>query len=113
MTVSKDDHVPLPSLEPPTPEQIRQQSREDARKKIAYILVGTYVLLVIANVALPTTLFMANRPDGSFSMSDLKDLSSAISSILAGLVGILGFVVGYYFKSIDDESGGRKTPKKR
>lgn len=94
---------------PKTPEQ----TTADARKTIAYILVGVYVLLVVANVALPVTLFLTNRPAGPFSMSDLKDLSSAISSILAGLVGILGFVVGYYFKSIDEHGLGKKPPKKK
>ena len=68
------------------------------------MLVGIYVAIVIANVAVPVGLFLTDRPPGPFTMTDLKDVSSAITSITAGLVGILGFVVGYYFKSVDDES---------
>lgn len=114
MTPSRRDDVPRPELEPLTPEQKRANDREDARKAIAYILVVVYVLLVVTNVALPVILFMTNRPaDAPFLMSDLKDLSAAISSIVAGLVGILGFVVGYYFKSIEDLEPSKKSPKKR
>lgn len=113
MTSSRRDDIPRPDLKPLAPHQKRANDREDARKTIAYILVIVYVLLVVTNVALPVILFMTNRPAGPFLMSDVKDLSAAISSIVAGLVGILGFVVGYYFKSIDDIETGRKSPKKR
>ncbi len=87
----------------PTAPKSSQEKVADARKNIAYLLVGVYIVLLLGNVVLPIVLYLTSTPRTSFSMVDLKDLSSAISGVLGGLVGILGFVVGYYFKSIDDD----------
>ncbi|HMQ37167.1 MAG TPA: hypothetical protein PKE46_05985 [Micropruina sp.] len=94
-----EDVVPQPQFAK-TPEQ----TNADARRTIAVILIVVYVLLVIANVSVPLGLYMTSRPTGPFTMADVKDLATTITSVLAGLVGILGFVVGYYFKSADDKA---------
>ena len=109
MTQSQSDRVPPPAFGPKTPKE----KLEDARTTIAYIVIGAYVFLVIVNVALPVIMYLMNRPTEPFSMTDLKDLSSSITGILAGLVGILGFVVGYYFKSIDDQRAAKRASKAR
>jgi hypothetical protein len=35
-------------------------------------------------------------------IGDIQNLSTAVTTALSGLVGILGFVVRYYFKSVRD-----------
>lgn len=102
---ARSDPVPPAVLAPRSPEEINA----DARRTIAYILIVSYVVLVIANVAVPVLLYLTSRPAGPFTMDDVRDLTSAITGILTGLVGILGFVVGYYFKALDDT----QTPPQR
>ena len=93
----------LPSHALPRPDTLTVE-KEKARQRIAYIVVIAYVLLVAANIAIPTVLYMQYKPDyQSLNIDNVKDLMLAISSILSGLVGILGFVVGYYFKSIEQD----------
>lgn len=88
------DHLPETSLE---------GRREDARRNIAYCVVAVYLFLVLINIGLPVGLYMAFRNKGPFTIGDVKDLTSLITGALASLVGILGFVVGYYFKSLEDK----------
>jgi hypothetical protein len=45
------------------------------------------------------------RANNGFSASDARDLMLAMSGTLSGLVGVLGFVMGYYFKELDQPSG--------
>jgi len=106
---AREDVVPKVIFSPPqTPAQIAA----DARRTIAYILIVAYVLLVAATVSLPIYLYMSHRPSGPFTMGDLRDLTSAMTSVMAGLVGILGFVVGYYFKAVDEEGEAKRGPKR-
>jgi len=104
----QQDMVPPTSLVKSPQEKVA-----DARKNIAYLLVGVYIVLLLGNVILPIVLYLTSAPRTAFSMVDLKDLSSAISGVLGGLVGILGFVVGYYFKSIDDAGIGSKVKRSK
>jgi hypothetical protein len=87
--------IPLP---PVTEEQIRHL-RESARSRIATRVVRFYLVMVIFNVTVPFVLYFLPHPDNGFSLSDVRDLILAISSGLSSLVGILGFIVGYYFKA--------------
>jgi len=86
---------------PPTPEQ----TREDARKSIAHSLVVAYVALLAFSIIIPMGLmFVPHVINNSVSVSDARDLMLAMSGTLSGLVGILGFVMGYYFKELDKQS---------
>jgi hypothetical protein len=86
---------------PPTPEQ----TREDARKSIARNLVWAYVALLGFSIIIPMGLMFVPRIiNNSVSVSDARDLMLAMSGTLSGLVGILGFVMGYYFKELDKQS---------
>lgn len=85
------------------PEVDVEIRREDARRRIAYWVVATYLFLLLVNIGLPIGLYMAFREPGAFTIGDVKDLTSLITGALASLVGILGFVVGYYFKSLEDK----------
>jgi hypothetical protein len=79
--------------------------KEDARWTIARRLVLAYVLLLTFSLATPIVLLWAPRANTGFSVSDARDLMLAMSGTLSGLVGILGFVMGYYFKELDQASG--------
>jgi hypothetical protein len=79
--------------------------KEDARWTIARRLVLAYVLLLTFSLAIPTILLWTPRANNGFSVSDIRDLILAMSGTLSGLVGILGFVMGYYFKELDQSSG--------
>lgn len=79
--------------------------KEDARWTIARRLVLAYVLLLTFSLAIPMALLWVPRANNGFSASDARDLMLAMSGTLSGLVGVLGFVMGYYFKELDQPSG--------
>ena len=88
----------------PVGEYIPTPPKERSRRVIAFIAVVAYVCLLFVNVLLPILLYWFNRsPDQVIEISDVKDLTLAISSALSGLVGILGFIMGYYFKAAEQE----------
>lgn len=94
----------LPKGVLPTPDKPPEAKKEEARRRIAYIVVIAYVVLVVANITIPTILYMKYKADNQpLNIENVKDLMIAISSILSGLVGILGFVVGYYFKAVEQD----------
>jgi len=79
-------------------------TQEYSRQIIAFTLVLAYVVLLGTNIFLPTWLYLQNKPaEVNLQMSDIKDLTLTISSALSGLVGILGFIMGYYFKTVEQE----------
>lgn len=87
------------------------QVKEDARWTIARRLVLAYVALLAFSIAVPMLLLWAPRVNNGFSVSDARDLMLAMSGTLSGLVGILGFVMGYYFKELDKPQKRSKTGK--
>jgi hypothetical protein len=98
--VPDDPSAPVPAPAPPllgvesTPEQQR------ARGWITPLVVGGYLALVLVNVGIPMAFVGANVRN--LETIDIQNLSTAVTTALSGLVGILGFVVGYYFKSVRD-----------
>lgn len=100
-------------LPPPTVAEQNAKKREESRQIIAYIVVISYVILLAINIALPIFLFMRFKsPEQTIEIDQIKELMLAISSVLSGLVGVLGFVVGYYFKSLEDEKKYGKPIKR-
>lgn len=88
----------LPSL---TPEQKRAQDQEDVRKIIARRLVFAYLVLLGLAIFVPIMLWIPGIHTAKFSIGDARDLMLATTGALSGLVGILGFVMGYYFKAAE------------
>jgi hypothetical protein len=78
----------------------RHEQQERTRGDLARIVVLGYLFLLAFNITVPL-LFYLRR---STTAGDVKELLLGISSVLAGLVGILGFIVGYYFKSEQQET---------
>ena len=88
--------------EPALSAEVRFQ-KEQARQKIAYIVVGAYIFLVLLNLILPFVIFFSTwPPKESMTIADVKDLMQAISGVLSGFVSILGFIIGYYFKAAEE-----------
>jgi len=77
-----------------------RKSEADARKSIAQRLVLAYIILLAFSVVIPTAVMWIPNVTAT-SVTDARDLMLAMSGSLSGLVGILGFVMGYYFKSLD------------
>ena len=75
--------------------------REDrARTWIAYAFVGGYIVVLICSL-IPVWVFLSQH--SPLSMNDLKDIAGVIAAAVSSLTGLLGFVLGYYFKSAEDE----------
>ncbi len=94
--------VPLLPRYPTPPEERRERSRQI----IAYIVIAGYLILLLLNISIPFIFYWISRPTDPqkvvpLTVGDIKDLTLAISSAMSGLVGVLGFVMGYYFKSAE------------
>ena len=73
--------------------------KELSRHRIAQWFIWGYLILLAFTFAGPTVIFVVYRPSSTeLTVDQLKDLLQAFSSALTGITGILGFVVGYYFK---------------
>lgn len=82
----------------------RLASEEKSRERIAYAFVAGYLILLLFNVSIPVILYWISKPkDTPLSIDEVKDLTLAISSAISGLVGVLGFIMGYYFKAKEVE----------
>jgi hypothetical protein len=79
-------------------EEQERKREADARRRIAFVLVSAYVGLLAMNLLVP---IVAVKLIGSTTaeIAALKSASESVASILTGVAGVLGFVLGYYFKS--------------
>lgn len=84
------------------PPEMGPWVKEKTRRSLAWAVLIGYLCLLAINVGGPLVLFATSSVDAS----DAKDLILAISGALSGLVGVLGFIVGYYFKT-----AGRPDPE--
>jgi hypothetical protein len=101
--------VPGTERTPPDPGRLpsldleeRRREREDrARSWIAIAFVGGYLALLLLSL-IPVVIYVARAPD--MSLSDVKDLGGVMAAALSSLAGLLGFVLGYYFKASEQMS---------
>ncbi len=84
--------------------KLRNIRKELSRHRIALWFIFGYLALLTVTFAAPTIVFLLARPADPMTVADFKDLLQAYSGALTGLTGILGFVVGYYFKGEERES---------
>lgn len=109
---------PVTSIEKASTRTLEEQIKEQesgARQTIAHRLVRAYVILLGLSIVIPTALIWIPHAKDTFSLPDTRDLILAMSGALSGLVGILGFVMGYYFKDLDKSPGATapRTPSRR
>lgn len=87
-------------LSPMTAHVIAQAQKEgDARRSIASRLVWAYVALLFVTLLVPVTLYLAAPVPSSSQLSAIKDLATPLSAGLSSVTGVVGFVLGYYFKT--------------
>ncbi len=79
--------------------KLRNIRKELSRHRIALWFIFGYLALLTVTFVVPTIVFLVARPATPVTVVDFKDLLQAYSGALTGLTGILGFVVGYYFKA--------------
>ncbi len=72
---------------------------EDARRAIALTLVWAYLALLFLSVLLPILLYWKGPGTDAAKISAIKDMSGPLTAGFASVTGVIGFVLGYYFKS--------------
>ena len=80
----------------PSDIEIRES---DARKSIALRLVWAYVGLLLLSIAIPVTLYIVGSAPKDGTLAAIKQVSDPITAGVASVTGVIGFVLGYYFKS--------------
>lgn len=75
-------------------------TREDARRTIAIALVFAYLGILALNIAVPVALLLwIGRTAPSAELSAIKDILALVAAGTGSVTGVIGFVLGYYFKS--------------
>ncbi len=67
-------------------DQEINKKQEDTRSKVAILIILGFFAVVFVSFIIPIVL------------KDTSDLRELLSTIMGGLAGIVGFVVGHYFK---------------
>jgi uncharacterized membrane protein len=79
----------------PTPAEETERGREQTRGRIAYLLIGTLVAIVVA------TFLYIIWLSADFAQLGTNDLINVMQSVgttlLSPLVGLIGAVIGFYF----------------
>ena len=79
----------------PTREQVREG---EARRKIAFILVWAYLAIITLDIIAPVVIVkMLGATAGQIDA--VRTISGDIAPLITAVVGVLGFVLGYYFKT--------------
>lgn len=74
-----------------------KQSREDTRGRLAqFYVIGFFIILIL--VALVS--IIATPAEGQSSVDNLRESVLAVSGILSGP---LGFIIGFYFRKLEEE----------
>ena len=74
----------------------RQLQEDRARLWIARVFVVGYLSVLILSLSPVVIYIWTQRP---LSLSDVKDLGALLAAAISSLSGLLGFVLGYYFKA--------------
>ena len=78
-------------------QEVTERAREQTRRRIAYVLIGTLVIVVLASFVYITRLsLVANELNLDALISVIQTIGT---TILAPLVGLIGAVIGFYFGS--------------
>jgi hypothetical protein len=92
--------VPKPKHIAPVrgPSAAERKREGEARRKIAFILVWAYLGIVTLAIIAPVVIVkMIGSTTGEIDA--VRTISDEIAPLITAVVGVLGFVLGYYFKS--------------
>lgn len=79
----------------PTPAEETERGRERTRGRIAYLLIGTLVAIVVATFSY---IIWLSTGFAQLSTNDLINVMQGVgTTLLAPLVGLIGAVIGFYF----------------
>jgi hypothetical protein len=71
---------------------------DDARHRIAFLVVRAYLaVLFLSVVTIAAYLLFTTGLDPAA----VRDLTGTMTAIVSGVSGVLGFVLGYYFKAVE------------
>jgi hypothetical protein len=77
-----------------------EATKEDARRTIALTLVWAYLAVLAINAIIPVVMLLwVGTSASSAELSAVKDFIAPIAAGTASVTGVIGFVLGYYFKS--------------
>jgi CHASE3 domain sensor protein len=76
-------------------EQETERAREATRRRIAYILIATLVIVILASFVY---IIWGSVKAGNLTIDDLSSMIQTIgTTLLAPLIGLIGAVVGFYY----------------
>lgn len=78
-----------------------QIHEDSARRNIAYVVVAGYLGVLAINV-IPVAVYLVTH---HLQVQEVKDLATTMAVIVSSVTGVVGFVLGYYFKE-----GERQSP---
>lgn len=81
-------------------------AEDSARSRIAYLVVIGYLAVLALNIV-PVSIYIVTH---GLAPGDVKDLATTMAAIVSSVTGVLGFVLGYYFKSAES---GVPRPRSR
>jgi hypothetical protein len=93
--------APLPPVNPA--DRRRPIPQSWTRHRLAWTVLFGYLVLLAAIIGTAIALAFSSRP-----VSEVQQIVVTLGGTLSALAGILGFVVGYYFKT--EESAARSAP---
>jgi hypothetical protein len=81
-----------------------EATREDARRTIAITLVCAYLAVIVLNAAIPVGMLLwIGKAASPAELSGVKDILAIVTAGTTSVTGVIGFVLGYYFKSEEKE----------
>lgn len=92
-------HIPKAKRVTPAKGATAEQRREgEARRKIAFILVWAYLGIIILDIVAPVVI-VKMLGSATSEIGAIQTISGEIAPLITAVVGVLGFVLGYYFKT--------------
>jgi flagellar basal body-associated protein FliL len=76
-------------------QQQPEREREQTRRRIAYVLIGTLVIVVLASFVY--IIWLSLRADELTLDALISVIQTIGTTLLAPLVGLIGAVVGFYY----------------
>lgn len=99
-------NVEYDEVSPLAAHRIEESKKEgDARRTIASRLVWAYLTLLFLTLVVPVLLYVAAPTPAGSQLNAIKDLATPLTAGLSSVTGVVGFVLGYYFKTEERRVG--------
>jgi uncharacterized membrane protein len=81
---------------------------DDTRHRIAFLVVRAYLAVLAFSVMTIAAYLLFTT---ALDPAAVRDLTGTMTAIVSGATGVLGFVLGYYFKAV--ETTASSPPQRR